>query len=212
MNVFVLCTGRTASVTFTSACRRITNFTTSHEQNSRKLFGERMLYPDTHIEIDNRLTWHLGELAQSWGDRARYVHLVRDAEAVAASFDSRWGQRGSMVQAYKDAILRLPREAPDIAYARDMIATQDANIREFLSHREHVMTFRVEHWKQDWPAFWEWIGAEGDYKGARRRFRGQRNTGQVYKTRVEEEARTRPRRQLVGRIRRLRAGLLGQPD
>ena len=212
MNVFVLCTGRTASVTFTSACRRITNFTTSHEQNSRKLFGERMVYPDNHIEIDNRLTWHLGELAEAWGDRARYVHLMRDHEAVATSFDSRWGQRGSMVQAYKDGILRLPRAEPDIAYARDMIASQEANIREFLSHREHVMVFRVENWKQDWPAFWTWIGAEGDFRGARRRFRAQRNSGQIYKARVELEERTRPRRELVGRLKRLSARILGRAD
>jgi hypothetical protein len=215
MNVFVLCTGRTGSVTFTSACRRMTNFTASHERNSRKLFAERMVYPDNHIEVDNRLTWHLGQLAQVWGDSARYVHLTRDADAVASSMNARWGQPGAMVQSYKDGILRLTHERPDLSFAYDMIACQETNTLEFLSHRQHVMTFRLEHWQEDWPTFWKWIGAEGDYEAALNRFKRRRNNTERYKERLEARGRNQGEsagasNQIVRGLKRIGARVLGR--
>jgi len=62
MKVFILCTGRTGSVTIMKACEHIKNFTSGHESLSKKFGNERFEYADNHIEGDNRLSWHLGEL------------------------------------------------------------------------------------------------------------------------------------------------------
>lgn len=55
----MLCTGRCGSVTFTTACRHASHYSVGHE-----LLGLRhgLLYPDRHIEVNNRLVWYLGTL------------------------------------------------------------------------------------------------------------------------------------------------------
>ena len=82
-NVFVLCTGRCGSTTFDRACRHMTNWTAGHETRSHLTGPDRFAYPPRHIEADNRLSWMLGRLEQAYGADAAYVHLTRDAEAVA---------------------------------------------------------------------------------------------------------------------------------
>jgi hypothetical protein len=70
MQVFVLCTGRCGSMTFTRACQHMTNFTAGHESRKRFLFGEKLSYPRNHIEADNRLSWCLGVLNDRYGASA----------------------------------------------------------------------------------------------------------------------------------------------
>ena len=62
MNVFVLTTGRSGSLTFAEACRHITNFSCGHETRVGLIGAERLAYPDQHIEVDNRLAWFTGRL------------------------------------------------------------------------------------------------------------------------------------------------------
>ena len=57
MNIFVLCTGRCGSMTFTKACGHIDNFSSAHESRCGRLGNERLAYPENHIEVDNRLSW-----------------------------------------------------------------------------------------------------------------------------------------------------------
>ena len=45
MNIFVLCTGRCGSVTFTKACQHITNYTCTHESRVSLLGEDRLNYP-----------------------------------------------------------------------------------------------------------------------------------------------------------------------
>ena len=90
MNVFVLCTGRCGSTTFARAAEHATNFSVGHESRKRLIGAERFAYADNHIEVDNRLSWMLGRLDDHYGERARYVHLTREREAVARSFLQRW--------------------------------------------------------------------------------------------------------------------------
>ena len=94
MNVFVLCTGRSGSTTFYRACRHITNYSAGHELNTSEVGRARLDYPEDHIEVDNRLSWLLGRLDQAYGDRAFYVHLTREEEPTARSFDRR-GRAGT---------------------------------------------------------------------------------------------------------------------
>jgi len=89
MNVFVLCTGRSGSHTFAKACGHIDNYSVSHE--SRNLNKVRTInYPDSHIEVDNKLSYFLGRLDKKFGHDPIYVHLIRDKKDTANSFKSRY--------------------------------------------------------------------------------------------------------------------------
>lgn len=49
--------------------------------------------------------------------------------------------------------------------ARFLVQTINANVRVFLAERPHI-TVRLEEVERDFPAFWKWIGAEGDLAAA----------------------------------------------
>lgn len=160
-NVFVLCTGRCGSVTFAKACSHLTNFTTGHESRVRSPGVERVAYPANHIEIDNRLSWFLGRLQQRYGDDAFYVHLTRDRDAVARSFNRRWHLRSSIMRAYTEQICMTSPKDP-LAACYDYVDTVTSNIEAFLRDKPNVFRMRMEDHAHRFPAFLTWISAEGD--------------------------------------------------
>lgn len=165
MNVFILNAGRSGSRTFARACGHITNYTSAHESRSGLLGEDHFAYPHNHIESDNRLAWLLGRLDRKYGDRAFYVHLARDARAVAAS----WARRShtGMMNAYRDAILwHCPSDATPHEVAIDYCDTVEANIRLFLRDKANWMGFRLEEARERFPELWRRIGAEGDMDAA----------------------------------------------
>jgi hypothetical protein len=165
MNVFVLTTGRSGSLTFAWACSHITNYTTGHESRRSVVGPARLAYPDRHIEVDNRLAWFLGRLGEANGDEARYVHLLRDPEAVAQSYARRW--QAPLIRTYRRGILfEIDDDADRLAVARDLVSTLTANIEAFLATRRHVMRIRIEEAAAVFPDFWKWIRAEGDLAAA----------------------------------------------
>lgn len=170
MNVFVLCTGRCGSTTFVRACGHMTNFSAGHESRARRLGGQRLAYPERHIEADNRLSWMLGRLDRQYGDGAYYVHLTRDPETVAASYARRTKLRVGILPAYKAGILMHGAAAAEgeqaLEVAKDLVATVTANIEHFLRDKTHVMSFPLEEATTRFPVFWDWIGAEGDRERA----------------------------------------------
>src|SRR5438132_14275765 len=117
MNVFVLCTGRCGSQTFIKACSHLSNYSSAHESRMPLLGPERLRYPINHIEADNRLSWLLGRLDKAYADEAFYVHLIRDEEAVAASFVRRYDS--GIMQAYRDPgiLMGLSKHADPTALA-----------------------------------------------------------------------------------------------
>lgn len=129
----------------------------------------RFAFPDNHIEIDNRLAWFTGRLDAAWGDRAAYVHLTRDPEAVAQSFAQRASQ--GILKAYRNEILARSRikarRTPLIDFCRDYVETVNANITHFLRDKSHVMDMTLETMPDDFEQFVGWIGAEGDLSAAR---------------------------------------------
>jgi len=165
MNVFVLNTGRCGSVSFIKACQHITNFTSSHESRGGYLGAEHFRYPENHIEADNRLSWFLGRLDQAYGDRACYVHLLRDPLKTAQSFAARY-QRG-IIHAYRRKLLMgCPRNADPVQVCMDYCDTVNTNIALFLRDKTQQMTFRCENAAEDFPRFWSLIGARGDLAAA----------------------------------------------
>jgi len=165
MNVFVLNAGRTGSVTFVRACAHIDNYSAGHESRIGVLGPERTAYPDNHIEADNRLSWFLGRLDREYGDSAMYVHLKRNVDDAARSHGRR--VNGGIIRAYRtDVIWRVPRHvAPDLI-GRDYVDTVTANIELFLRDKHKQMTIHIERAAEEFPIFWEWIGAEGDRRAA----------------------------------------------
>lgn len=165
MNVFVLCTGRCGSTTFIKACRFIKNYSSAHESRNGLLGAERFNYPGNHIEADNRLSWLLGRLDKTYGDRAFYVHLVRDRSDTAASFIKRYDS--GIIRAYRGTgnrasgiIMGLPENSDPMTVALDYCETVDANIEAFLRDKTRKMTFHIETAKLDFPIFCQRINAE----------------------------------------------------
>ena len=166
MNVFVLCTGRCGSTTFTRAASHMSNYTAGHESRVTRVGSDRFAYPPNHVEVDNRLAWMLGRLEQSFGKDAFYVHLKRKPEAVARSFDKRWGIKFGIISAYRNGILFGAEGAEPYDVCVDMIQTVDANISAFLADKPRKMDFQMESAERDWPVFWNAIGAEGDFEAS----------------------------------------------
>ncbi|MDY6805896.1 MAG: sulfotransferase [Cyanobacteriota bacterium] len=164
MNIFVLCTPRSGSYTFAKACGHISNYTVTHEAKSRLLGKKRVVYPENHIEVDNRLAWFLGYLDEIYGDNAFYVHLMRDREKTAISINKRWNLPASIVSAYGRAILvRGDRqEENDLEVCEDYYDTVTKNIQLFLKDKSHKMVFSVENARENFQEFWQKIGAEGN--------------------------------------------------
>ena len=159
-NVFVLCTGRCGSTTFTRACKHINNYTSGHETRSRFIGEIRLAYPAHHIEVDNRLSWLLGRLERSYGDSAFYVHLERDTESTARSYATR---KGGIMAAYGGGgIIMGCKETDNLAIAMDYVDTVTENIRSFLANKSHKLNFRLENAKVDFPNFIEMVGAKGN--------------------------------------------------
>lgn len=162
--VLVLNTGRCGSTTLARACGHLTSHTAGHETRSHLTGPARLAYPAGHVECDNRLAWFLGRIETEWGDRAAYVHLTRDPEAVAQSFVRR--PNPGILQAYRNGILLgaawKRKDQPKIEITRDYVATVTANITAFLARRAHVMPLRLETLETEFPRFLDWIGAEGD--------------------------------------------------
>lgn len=182
--IFVLTTGRTGSVTFSAACGRMTNFTSAHESLAAEIGESRFAYPEHHIEVDNRLSWHLGGLARRFPD-ASYVHLRREPSAVARSYRSRWQEPRtplglvrhqarlirpwrSLVAVFGNGIVQRYSRWPEsekLAVSEFLVETITDNIVEFLADKDH-MTVNLENVTSDFAKFWEWCGAEGNLRSA----------------------------------------------
>jgi len=170
MNVFILNTGRCGSTTFIMACEHITNFTSAHESRCDRLGEDRLAYPENHIEADNRLSWFLGRLDNHYGDKAIYVHLMRNSHDTASSYAKRLFP-GGIIPAYRKGILQhLPDDISDMSVSLDYYDTVNSNIEHFLKDKTRKMEFNLENAKEDFKKFWELIGAEGDLDAAMAEF------------------------------------------
>ena len=142
MRVFILCTGRSGSTSIIHACQHISNFTAAHESQA-KVFGDKRLdYPDQHIEADNRLSWHLGQLDKKYGDEPIYVFMKRDRDKVAKSFTNRYYTK-SIIDAFCEGIRMRPaehlspQELEQACY--DYVDTVNSNITHFLKDKSCLL-------------------------------------------------------------------------
>lgn len=170
MRVFILCTGRNGSTTFYHACRHITNYTVGHETNARTIGVRRLAYSDNHIEIDNRLSYHLGSLEQLYGYEPFYVHLLRDRIKVIESFNRRWELDHSIIAGFAKHIKMLPledlTEEDKWILSEEYVDTVNSNISSFIEGKPNRMIVRLENIQEDFKALWNAIRAIGDFEAA----------------------------------------------
>lgn len=158
--VFVLGTGRCGSVSFIKACQHIENYSAGHETRSGFIGEQRLNYPQSHIEADNRLTWFLGRLNQRFGNDAYYVHLRRDPMKTAESFVKRYSR--GIISAYRSSVLLNSnrRELP-IAVCLDYVETVTENILHFLQDKSHQIEIDIDQPDDVFCQFWSEINAQG---------------------------------------------------
>lgn len=161
MNVFVLCTGRCGSLTFTYACKNIKNYTSEHESKVNLLGSQRLVYPENHIEVDNRLSWFLGRLDEKYDKNAFYVHLRRNIRDTSLSLSKRTGL-GSILCSYANGIYIKQNNVSNYDVALDYCNTVDKNIQLFLKDKPNKMEIWIENIKTTFPLFWKAISAEGN--------------------------------------------------
>ena len=165
MNVFILNTGRCGSTTFIKACQHINNYSAAHESRATFIGEQRLAFPDNHIEADNRLSWILGRLDNTYSDNAFYVHLMREKNSTAESFSKRTDF--GIMKAYREGILMQEQENDSaLELAHDYIETIETNISLFLKDKTHTLEFNLENAEQDFARFWQAINAQGDFEAA----------------------------------------------
>lgn len=173
MRVFVTGTGRCGSVSFREACRFAANYTTGHET----LCG-LLEYPDQHIEVNPQFRKCIKALVDKYPD-ARFVHLVRPAEDCIPSLAAL--NHGEVMQCYtrlhpsimpsgslEEVAWRFYHCENDIIRAQLLAYCEPNRWREM--HLEKIQT--------EWPSFWRWIAASGDYKASLASWDVPRNTRQ----------------------------------
>ncbi len=176
MNVFVLCTGRCGSVTFSKACEHITNYTSGHETRltgSRYHLGRSSVdHPDGHIEVSPYLIWRLGWLDKCYeGKPVFYVHLKRNAEDTARSYFNKFFRKQQGIAWSWWFLMGRPKSISSTGKEQlssifyDMAVTMNLAIETFLKIRPHI-TIDIENPKERFREFWNKIGAYGNLQDA----------------------------------------------
>lgn len=199
MNIFILNTGRCGSTTIIQACQHINNYSSAHESRCGMLSGERLNYPENHIEADNRLSWLLGRLDAKYGDNAIYVHLKRNDNDTALSFTKRYSS--GIIKAYRGGGIMgaLQDDGDPMSVSLDYCDTVNSNIELFLKDKSKKMTITLENIEQGFTEFWNMINAEGDLNAALAEF----NTKYNASTRPQKNNLYQLFRRIAGKLKRV---------
>ena len=167
VNIFALSTGRCGSTTFTKSFSHATNYTSGHEIHARWIGNDYFIYPDNHIESDNRLSWMLGSLDKYYGDNPIYVHLYRDTEEVAQSWAKRYSPNvhSGIMYAFGHGILQQPAifNSKEIAEVANMyVEVVTRNIESFLTNKTKVIRLDIANPEESVQKIWEMGNIEGD--------------------------------------------------
>jgi hypothetical protein len=120
MNVFVISPGRTATTTFSEAFASLPGYTSLHESRVTELGDRRILYPNNHIECDNRLVWFLCRLTRKYGEHSILVVLKRDKEKIALSYNNRW-RKILIMKAFSQGILMRGFRSNNLDVCREYV-------------------------------------------------------------------------------------------
>lgn len=158
------------------------NYTSGHETNAKQI-QDRLVYPDKHIEADNRLSWFLGSLENQYGDEPYYVHLIRNKEKCVESFNKRWDNQGSIIHSFSEGILMNKVKNLNTSERKEIISlyydTVNQNIESFLANKSKKMVIALEDIKSDFKVFWKHIHANGNLDAALDTFNRVHNESKV---------------------------------
>ncbi|MAJ43932.1 MAG: hypothetical protein CMF96_04190 [Candidatus Marinimicrobia bacterium] len=169
-------------MTLIKACNHITNYTSVHE-SGRFLESDQkynLIYPENHIESDNRLTWFLGTLDKLYGNDAFYLKLTREKEKISNSYLKRKTLNQGILQAFAVNIFQqkkwsISNSGYDWA-AKHYVDTVYNNIDFFLKNKSNKMELDIDYPIKSFKEFWLKINAEGDLKSATREFSKKYNS------------------------------------
>jgi hypothetical protein len=187
MRIFVTGTGRCGSVTFSKACRHITNYTCGHETHTNKTTPEGLCgdvanwqYPDNHIEVSPQLVIGIPVLRRRY-PRAKWVHLVRgDRDACARSLCIRSDMRAFAAYWFLNA------EPDELSVAYAVYDTVRGLCESLLPD---AFTLELERARLRWSACWEFLGARGDFPGSLREWETKYNATPSHPQLTATEAR-----------------------
>lgn len=155
-------------MSFANACSHLENYTSAHESLVDQIGAARFAYPENHIEADNRLIWHLGQLAQKYDSQnVLYVHLLRDPEKIAQSYLKRWTEinfNAGIMSAFANGIVMREHDWPaerKLDVCRFYVETAIVNTQEFLKTQPHI-DVSLEDGGVSFENFLDRIGAVGD--------------------------------------------------
>jgi len=192
-------------MTFAHACEHISNYTSAHESLIDQIGAARFDYPDNHIESDNRLTWHLGQLARKYDDAdVLYVHLRRDPEKIAQSYCKRWNEiefSAAIIPAFANGMVMREKPWPSdmrLDVCRFYVDTVLANIEEFISSRPHI-DVDLEDDGVSFRNFLTRIGAQGDLDAIQRAWTDVQND---YAYSLARNTKPSALRRLASRVKR----------
>ena len=178
MRVFGIGAGRAGSVTFTLAMAKAGNYTTGHESHRGDFRAMSSLdYPDSHVEVDNRLSWFLPALGEKYPDDVLWVHLRRDLEMQAISYSKRHTWKGALVLAYGHGLMQRGREytdeeLPEVALA--MVTNITANVEAFCRDKPSVDVW-IEDPEPGFRHVWDMAHAQGDIEEALAQYQTKHN-------------------------------------
>ncbi|TQE98781.1 MAG: hypothetical protein FKY71_12035 [Spiribacter salinus] len=116
-----------------------------------------------------------GSLDKVYGNRAFYVHLIREREEVAHSFVKRYNS--GIMEAYRKRVfigLSSHKTSP-LEVCRHYYDTVNANIEMFLKDKDSQLTVWLNNAEEGFASFWNQIGAQGDKAAAIREWQHQHN-------------------------------------
>lgn len=161
MRVFVFGTGRCGTVCFAAACRHATNYTVLNET-----WTSTYQWAEQSIEVNPQLRPVIPFILREYPD-ARFVWLKRDYERVVESFE-RLGQGVWLTTWWAICnTVRPENQRTAAAIAVDQML-RDCEYAFSLVPEAQRMMLELERIKEpnQFPAFWQWIGAEGDLQAA----------------------------------------------
>jgi len=175
-NIFILSAGRCGSMTFIRACKHITNYSSEHESGrlleSHKKYN--LIYPEYHIESDNRLTWFLGSIHKLYGIDAFYIKLTRDKDKIINSYLKRKSLNQGIIPAFAINIFqqnkwKVSKDGYKWAVEHYVNTVYD-NIDYFLKDKHYKMELDIDNPINNYKLFWNEIHADGDMQLALNEF------------------------------------------
>lgn len=172
MRVYVVGTGRCGSVTIAAALKEtVTNLTVGHETFANG-HPSNMAYPglpDDHIEVDHRLTFHLGPiLLDVMKGEAIVVWLRRNTEAVVRSWLRRFKVKGGMMRSWANGVAYFRpelRSADDLEHvARSYVTHVERHLQSVFECHEgaDLVRLHIEKPEPGLRELWKLAGLEGD--------------------------------------------------